>query len=40
MATITGRASWQILEDVNKLINNAKLIYENELPANFETLKT
>ena len=40
MAKITDRASWQILEDVNKLINNAKLIYENELPANFETLKT
>ena len=40
MAKITDKASWQILEDVNKLINNAKLIYENELPANFETLKT
>lgn len=39
MAKITDRASWQILEDVSKLINHARLIYGNELPANFETLK-
>ena len=40
MAKITDKASWQILEDVNKLINNATLIYGNELPENFDTLKT
>lgn len=39
MSKITDRASWQILEDVSKLINHARLIYGNELPANFETLK-
>ena len=39
MSKITDRASWQILEDVSKLINNAALIYGNEVPANFETLK-
>jgi hypothetical protein len=40
MAQITKRAGWQILEDVNKIINNAKLIYKNDVPKNFETLKT
>jgi hypothetical protein len=40
MAKITNRAGWQILEDVNKIITNAKLIYKNEVPKNFETLKT
>ena len=40
MAKITSKAGREILEDVERIIINAKLIYKNGYPANFETLKT
>ena len=40
MANITNRAPWQILQDVNKIINNTELIYGNGVPRTIETLKT
>lgn len=40
MAKISERASWQILEDVDKIIKNANTIYKRLRPPNFQTLKT
>jgi hypothetical protein len=37
MTTITNKPGWEILNAVEKIIRNEKLISGKDVPANFET---